>query len=172
MIKQFTAGSVIGIIVLSVLLISCSRKNEVEEIRKMFAQCVQLAKAHETQKIIDHVTEDFVAMPGDHDRRTTKRILWISFRHYDKFTIKYPQPDIEIGKDGQTARATITLLILKQGQIMPDIDELYKDPGRWVQKVGEKADLYRLKVELVKTSGDWKAKQARLEPFRGTGFRS
>ena len=44
-------------------------------------------------------------------------------------------------------------------------------PRGWLEEVGETADLYRLKLELLKNNGDWLVRSALLEPFRGVGFR-
>jgi len=38
--------------------------------------------------------------------------------------------------------------------------------------VGETADLYRLKLELLKNNEDWLVRSVLLEPFRGVGFSS
>jgi hypothetical protein len=48
--------------------------------------------------------------------------------------------------------------------------ELYEDPQKWLEEVGENADLYRLKLELIKLDGRWVAKRALLERFTGVSF--
>ena len=53
---------------------------------------------------------------------------------------------------------------------IPDVKDLYEEPRRWLEKVGENADLYQIKLELLKTDGKWLVKQAHLEGFKGLGF--
>ncbi len=55
---------------------------------------------------------------------------------------------------------------------MDGFQELYKDPQGWLEEVGENADLYRLKLELLKKNREWLLRRAHLELFRGLGFNS
>jgi len=36
--------------------------------------------------------------------------------------------------------------------------------------VGERADLYKMRLEMLKKEGKWRVKQAHLEGFKGFGF--
>jgi hypothetical protein len=47
---------------------------------------------------------------------------------------------------------------------------LYDNPRKWIEKAGEKADLYQLELVLKKEKGDWLVSEAALEGFKGTGF--
>jgi hypothetical protein len=49
-------------------------------------------------------------------------------------------------------------------------NKLWKNPEKWLKELGEKADLYQLKLEWLKKNGNWLVKEARLAPFRGLGF--
>ena len=62
------------------------------------------------------------------------------------------------------------VLIVKKDRVVPDLKDLYDDPKSWLETVGENADLYQLKLELVKTDGRWRVRKAHLEVFKGTGF--
>jgi len=115
-------------------------------------------------------TEDFLALPGDLGRQETRRILFVAFRHYQDFKILYPRPSVEVKPDKRSASAVFPFLILKKEAALPKLKELYDDPQRWLEAVGENADLYRLKLECLKQNGDWLVKQARLERFTGTSF--
>ena len=64
----------------------------------------------------------------------------------------------------------IYLLIIKKDRSIPDVKDLYEEPRRWLEKVGENADLYQIKLQLVKKDNQWLVKQAHLEGFKGLGF--
>jgi hypothetical protein len=72
--------------------------------------------------------------------------------------------------DRAGARATIHFLIVRQDQSIPGLKELYDNPRKWIEKAGEKADLYQLELVLRKEEGDWLVSDAELEGFKGTGF--
>ncbi|GAH08218.1 unnamed protein product, partial [marine sediment metagenome] len=38
------------------------------------------------------------------------------------------------------------------------------------ETVGENADLYQIKLQMLKKDGTWLVKQAHLEGFKGLGF--
>ncbi|MEJ2363722.1 MAG: hypothetical protein P8075_05985 [Deltaproteobacteria bacterium] len=162
--------AVFGIIILSFSL-SCSKENEVERIRNLIKKGAQLAEKHDLNGLMKLTSEDFVARPGKHGSREVKRILWLAFNHYGNFRIMYPEPGVDLGPQGLNASARVYFLIVRREQSAPKVEDLYKDPKGWIEKVGESADLYRLSLDLLKRDGDWLVKGALLEPFRGTGFR-
>ena len=63
-------------------------------------------------------------------------------------------------------------MIVKKEITYPGLEELYTDPTAWLAKVGENADLYRRKLEFKKTNREWFVAGARLDSFRGPGFKS
>jgi len=109
-------------------------------------------------------------MPGQHDHRGVRRILWIAFRHYGEFKVMYPKPRVEIEPSGRRAYAKIYFMIVKKDVSFPGLTELYNNPQGWLEEAGKNADLYRLKLELLKKNRDWLVKRAQLEFFRGLGF--
>ena len=115
-------------------------------------------------------TEDFLALPGELGRQETRRVLFLAFRHYQDFKILYPRPSIDLRPDKQSASAVFPFLIVKKETTIPKLNELYEDPQRWLEAVGENADLYRLKLECTKHNGEWLVKQARVESFTGMSF--
>jgi hypothetical protein len=64
----------------------------------------------------------------------------------------------------------IYLLIVKKDRAIPDVKDLYNEPRRWLETVGENADLYQVKLQLLKKGGRWRVHQARLDGFKGLGF--
>jgi hypothetical protein len=64
----------------------------------------------------------------------------------------------------------IYLLIVKKDRTIPDVKDLYEEPRRWLETVGENADLFQIKLQLLKKSGKRLVKQAHLEGFKGLGF--
>lgn len=94
----------------------------------------------------------------------------MTFRHYEEFKVIYPEPSVKIEPSGLAAFAKIYFMIIKKDLSFPKLKELYKDPQGWLEEVGENADLYRLKIELLKKNRDWLVRRAHLELFRGLGF--
>ena len=158
------------VVILSLLFPFCSKEDEVEKIRSLIKEGAELAEKHDLSGLIKFTTEDFLAQPGKHARREVRRILWFAFNHYGHFSIIYPEPSVDLGPEGREASARIYFLIVKKEHSAPKVKDLYKDPKRWLQEVGDTADLYRLSLEWSKEKDDWLVKRALLEPFRGTGF--
>ncbi len=162
-----------NIILASLLLTvasSCTLNDDATSIRDMVKKGAELAESHRIGKLIDLTSEDFIAQPGHHNGRTVKGILFRAFQYYGDFNIFYPRPLITIGDNGITASATIYFVIMRQNLSLPGLKKLYDNPQQWVEAVGEKADLYQLKLQLSKKDGDWQVKTAYLKPFKGFGF--
>ncbi|UCH20214.1 MAG: hypothetical protein JSU83_16875 [Deltaproteobacteria bacterium] len=152
------------------LPVSCAEKDDVAVIRQLVEEGAKLAEKQDINGLMKLTTEDFLALPGKHDNREVKTIIWLAFKHYRKFRILFPEPSINLAADSQTAFASVKFLIVKKDQSLPNLNELWKNPKRWLEMVGENADLYQLKLEWLKKDKDWLVRQARLESFRGLGF--
>ena len=148
----------------------CSPKDDERALRELVEKAARFAEQHDIGGIMDLATEDFQAQPGNLDRRGAKRILFMTFRHYGELKVFYPQPsvDLESGEGGPSV--SVPFLIVKKDQSLPELKELYSDPKGWVEKAGEIADLYRLKLKVAKVDGHWLVKRAYLEKFTGMGF--
>jgi hypothetical protein len=149
---------------------SCSSKDEETAVRELVKKGATLAEEQDIKGLMNLTTEDLLVLPGDLGRPETRRILFLAFRHYQDFKVLYPRPSVELKQDKRSATALFPFLIVKKDMTLPQLKELYEDPQRWMEAVGEKADLYRLKLEWVKQDGHWLVKQARLERFTGTSF--
>jgi hypothetical protein len=149
---------------------SCSSKDEETAIRELVKKGATLGEEQDIKGLMNLTTEDFLALPGDLGRQETRRILFVAFRHYGEFKILYPRPSVDLKPDKRSASAVFPFLIVKKETTLPKLKELYEDPKRWLETVGENADLYRLKLGWVKQNGDWLVRQARLESFTGTSF--
>jgi len=149
---------------------SCSSKDEESAIRELIKKGATLAEEQDIKGLINLTTEDFSVLPAELGRQETRRILFVAFRHYQDFKILYPRPGVDLKPDKRSASAVFPFLIVKKEMAAPKLKELYEDPQRWLETVGENADLYRLKLEWLKQDGDWLVKQARLERFTGTSF--
>jgi len=158
------------LLVLCFFLTSCARKDDTDVIRQLIKQGAMLAEKHDIRGLMKLTSEDFLAMPGQHDHNGVRRILWMAFRHYQEFKVMYPKPIIELESNGLTASATIYFMIVKKDVSFPKLTELYKDPQGWLEEAGENVDLYRLTLELLKKNRDWFVRRAHLEFFRGLGF--
>ena len=158
------------LLALCFFLTSCTHKDDTDVIRQLIKQGALCAENHDIRGLIKLTTEDFLAMPGQHDHNGVRRILWMAFRHYQEFKVMYPQPSVELESNGLNASATIYFVIVKKDVSFPQLTELYKDPQGWLEAAGENVDLYRLTLELLKKNKDWLVTRAHLELFRGLGF--
>jgi len=149
---------------------SCSSPDDVTAIRNVVKEGARLGEKHDLGETFDLTTEDFTALPGKLDRRETRRILWMAFRHYGEFKILYPRPGVEVQSDRGSASAVFPFLIVKKDASFPNLKELVEEPQRWLEAVGENADLYRLKLDLIKEGGSWLVGQAHLQRFTGVSF--
>lgn len=165
-----TIGRLALVFFLCALMWACSGKGDTEAIRELIQKGASLAESKQVGDLMDLTTTGFVARPGGLDQRETKRVLFGAFMHYGEFKIHYPRTQVDIDDDGRRALATVHFLIVRQNQEIPGLKELYDDPRKWVETASEKADLYQLKLALVKEGGDWVVSEAKMEGFKGTHF--
>ena len=170
MARQVCVWLVVLLLLFMSGLESCSSKDEETAIRELVKKGATLGEEQDIKGLMNLTTEDFLAVPGDLGRQETRRILFVVFRHYRDFKILYPRPSVDLKPDKRSASAVFPFLIVKKETTLPKLKELYEDPQRWLETVGENADLYRLKLEWVKQNGDWLVRQARLERFTGRSF--
>lgn len=170
MAKHVCAWLVVLLLITMSGLESCSSRDEETAIREFIKKGAKLGEEQDIKGLMNLTTEDFLALPGDLGRQETRRILFVAFRHYQDFKILYPRPNVELKPDKRSASAVFPFLIVKKEMALPKLKELYEDPQRWLETVGENADLYRLKLEWIKQNGDWLVRQARLERFTGRSF--
>ena len=166
-IRRWTLLTVAPLIL---ILAFCAPKDDEKALRELVEKAALLGEKHDIGGIIDLTTEDFRAMPGDMDRKGAKRILFMAFRHYGELKVVHPIPnvDLETGEGGPWV--SVPFMIVKKDRTLPELDELYNDPKGWMEKIGEKADLYRFRLNVVKRKREWLVKRAYLEKFSGTGF--
>ena len=155
---------------LGLLVFACTGKDDAATVRQLIEKSVRSAEEKHIGDLMDLADENFVAMPGHYDAGTVRTILFSAFRHYGKFKIYYPEPTVEILSDGGSAAVTLYFVIVRQNQVIPGLKEFYDDPRRWLERVGEKADLYQLELRLSKKDERWKVQWAQLEGFKGAGF--
>ncbi len=160
------------LVLLALLLVvsACSAKEDADVIRDLIQKGAEMAESKQVGDLMEQTGQGFVAMPGRRSADETKGILFAAFMHYGRFKIHYPKPGVEIGPGGNQASAKIYFVIVRQNQPMPGLKELYENPRQWLDAAGEKADLYQLKLMLVKKKGDWVVMEAHLEGFKGLSF--
>lgn len=152
------------------LLLACGNKDDTAAIRKLIDQGAELAEAHQIGDLMALTADGFTASPGNRDARSVGTILFVAFRHYGTFDIRYPRPSVDVEEGADTADATIHFMIISQDKPMPELKDLYEDLQAWMEKAGEKADLYRLKLDLVKQEDDWRVQKADLSTLKGMTF--
>ncbi len=143
----------------------CEEQDDEAQIRAMFKYAVEMAERHDLGELMDLTTDDFKVKGQGLSRRDTKGILLMAFRRYGDFSIKHPAPSVDLGSSGTTATAQAPFLIVREGREAPDLGDLYDDPESWAEEVAEMADLYNIKLWLVK-DGTWKVEKAKLDGYR------
>ena len=126
---------IISWVIIFALLTSCSSKDDVVEIRQIIKESATLAEEHDVGELIERTSEDFLALPGRHDRLEVKRIIWLAFRHYGSFRILYHEPVVDLSDD-DTAIAELHFIIIKKERSFPKLKKLFKDPQAWLEEVG------------------------------------
>ena len=149
---------------------ACSQKDDVQVIRELIKEAAALAEDHNVSEIMELTTDDVVALPGHHNRLEIKRIIFAALMHYGKLEVLYPKPSVDLSNSDNSATSMIYLLIVKKDRTIPDVKDLYEEPRRWLEKVGENADLFQVEIKLLKKDGKWRVNQAHLEGFKGLGF--
>lgn len=149
---------------------SCSREDDAQQIRALIATGVDLAEAHDISGILALATEDVQATPMDLDRQGIRGVLWRSFKTYGPIRVLYPHPTIDIDDAIKAASAQFPFLIVKKERRLPGLDRLRDDPAAWLDEIGEHADLYHLRLQLILQDGDWLVDRVFLERFSVLGF--
>ncbi len=160
----------IGVLCCCVLLTACSESDDAAAIKTLVESGAELAEQKSISDMMKLTTEDFVAVPGQQDRRVVKRILFAAFAHYRNFTIHYPSFKIEIADDGISAVVALPFAIVRKEHELPGLEGVYNDPQEWVEAAGEKADLYHLTMLLRKQDGEWLVAQAELRSYHRSRF--
>jgi len=171
MIVLYHIGRVLSVLILFLTVVSCSNGDDVNAIRALIKEGANLAEERKIGALMKLTTDDFVAFPGELDRRGTKGILWRAFNYYKTFKILYPRPDVDLDAEGNISSATFPFLIVRKEHAFGNLKDLYEEPQRWLEEVGKSADLYSLKLELTKNGGDWLVRSATLKKFTGYSFR-
>jgi len=152
------------------ICVACSRQDDAEKVRLLIAKGASLAEAHDLSGLLQLASKDVRASPRDLDRRGIKKVLWQTFNYYGQLKVLYPRPVVEMKDEAHEASAQFPFLIVRKEQTLSDLEGLRSDPIAWIEKIGETADLYRLRLLLTKQDGTWFVNRAYLERFNGTGF--
>ena len=158
--------SYVGLLSLLTTFSACSRCETHDDetlIRALIEGAEKSAEKHAVGEIMDLTTDDLIVLPGEKDRSSVKRTLFVAFRFYDKFDIVYPRPTVNVDKSRVFAEAVIHFVILRSGIERPALAELYEDPDAFIEQASKMADLYQLAIWLKKTDGDWRVRKAHLK---------
>ncbi|MBW2252560.1 MAG: hypothetical protein JRF60_18545 [Deltaproteobacteria bacterium] len=170
LLRNYYFLAVLLVIIFACSLSSCSKKDDVALILSLIEKAEALAEEHDTGKLMELTSKNFKAQDGKLKRQEVRKFLWLTFRRYGKFNLLFPEPAVEISDKEQSATVVVHFLIVKKEQSLPDLEKLYKDPERWLEEVGELADLYRLNLQFLKKGDKWLVTSAKIEPYRGFGF--
>ena len=145
------------------LFFACSGQDDVAAIRELIKKASGLVEEHAVGDIMDMTAEDFLAMPGKLDRRRTKRLLWLVFKKYGKLRVAHPIPSVQVEESRATAR--FPFLLIKKDRPLPALKDVYEDPQRWVEEIGEKGEVYSMELTLVKTGDGWVVTRAQVDRY-------
>jgi len=154
-----------------ILLLACGKGDDVQAIRELIDKGAALGEKHDIAGLMNLATEDFLALPGEMDRRSCKAILWRAFQYYKAFKVLYPLPKVAVESDGKKASASFPFLIVREEASFPRLKDLAQDPKRWLEEVGENADLYAFDMDLVKENGEWLVRRVLLKKWTGLSFK-
>jgi len=152
-------------------LLGCGQGDDVQAIRELVDKGAALGEKHDIGGLVELAAEDFVALPGEMDRQSVKGVLWRVFRYYGAFRVLYPLPKVTVEPEGGKASASFPFLIVREEVSFPGLKDLTQDPQRWLEEVGQNADLYSLEMELTKQSGEWRVRRATVKRFTGRSFK-
>jgi hypothetical protein len=152
------------------LLIGCGRKDDTRLIRELIDSSARLAEAHRIGDLMEGATTGFLALPANYNRRTTRGILYRVFKFYGDFKIRYPQPIIRLDKHSGTAKSTIHFILVRQDMDLPALKDLVNAPQLWLKAARQKADIYQLKLDLIKSNKHWLVEKAYIQGSRGVGI--
>ncbi len=162
--------SCLAVWLLALALAGCGEKDDTQAVRAMIQKGAKMAEQHDIGDLMDLTAKGFAADPGNHGAAEVRAILFSAFRHYGEFDIRYPRPAVTVAEGRSGASAVVHFMIVRRDYEIPGLKELYDDPQRWLELASEKADLYQLKLELVREESRWLVRQATLEGFKGWGF--
>ena len=174
--KVFNAGRYLWLaaallLPLSLLVAACAKKDDSAVLRQSIDRGARLDEEHQVGALLKLATPDFHALPGSYDATGVKGILFAAFQHYGAMAIHYPRPYVTVAEGAASASTLIHFIIVSKDKSLPGLKELYDDPQRWLEAASEKADLYQLQLDWVKTkAGEWRVRQAELKGFKGWGF--
>jgi hypothetical protein len=152
---------------LLLLLAACSRQDEASRVREWVHQGAELAERHDLAGLLARTTVGFRGEPGGRDRQGVREVLGAAFYHYRRFRILHPYPAVEISADGGGAAVAVPFLLVRRDGEIPGLEEFRDDPPGWLARVGDRADLYHLELQLEKREGRWLATSARLRRVGG-----
>ena len=138
-------------------------------IRNLIDDARALAEQKKINELMDLTTEGLTVDPGQRDRRAAKATLFAAFRFYGAFHINYPRPMVSVNDAKTHGEATIPFVIIKQGAAFPDLKALYNEPERWLEEVGQMADLYHLTLWLKKNGDTWLVERAHIQGTKRFG---
>jgi hypothetical protein len=148
----------------------CGRKDDTRLIRELIDTSAHLAEAHRLGDLMEGATTDFLALPGNYNRSTTRGVLYRAFKFYGNFKIHFPQPTIRVDNHSGTAKATIHFILVRQDVDLPDLKDLVDSPQLWLKAARQKADLYQLKLDLIKSDKHWLVEKAHIQGSKGVGI--
>jgi hypothetical protein len=146
----------------------CDDSPPAERIRARIAEAVALAEQGDGAGLLEMTSGDFRVSPGGWDARRLRLRLGLALRRLGRGSIHYPRPTVELEPNGRRAETEFAFLTVR--------GEPRRNRGRqpaddWLAELASKAGLMRIHLWWRLEDDRWLVSQARLERFRGTGFR-
>ncbi len=157
--------SLVVLLSMVVQMNACAKTDREEQAYQLIKQGVELAEGHNLNGLMELTQDNFNAGPGNRSRQDVRRILFVAFKRFGKFSIHHPRPIVRVLDDGERAIVRMKFLIASQAQDFPELKLLYEDTAAWIAAVDEHADMYALSMELEYKSDKWLVKKARISGF-------
>lgn len=146
----------------------CDDSPPAERIRARIAEAVALAEQGDGAGLLEMTSGDFRVSPGGWDARRLRLRLNFGLRRLGRGSIHYPRPSVELDAHGRRAETEFAFLTVR-GE--PRQNRGRQPAADWLAELASKAGLMRIHLWWRLEDDRWLVTQARLERFRGTGFR-
>jgi hypothetical protein len=143
---SFTIGGLVALLAVA----GCSVSTPEDEVRAVMEQVVDAAESQDVAALMEHVSDGY-ADGGGRDKAGLRGLVAFYLRQHGAVHVLYREQEVALSSpDAARARAAVALA----GQPI----------GSGIDLTKMQADLYRVRMELSRTGGDWRITSAEWEP--------
>lgn len=126
----------LGLAMLCLLLIACSKPAAEEQIRQQLAELESAVQARDASRIDSVLGENF-AGPDGMDRRAARRLAAAIFLRHQAINTRTGPLQIELQGDDSARVSTTVMVSGGSGGLLPEQAEMYRFDSGWRQQGGE-----------------------------------